>query len=245
MIMKKARMCFCLVALAVLGGCSSSSSTKTGSISPGAVALSLGQSTQFQATLPGKSGSETWSVNGIAGGNATVGTITSTGLYTAPSDTDSIAVTITAASSGSSASSSATAQAYVVAPGAVQRTQNPQVALYTITPPAAANVTIQFGPTTSYGLSTWTQGSPTSGGPVSIFVAGMTANTTYHMQATLQFAGAAAYTDSDHTFATGTIATTQAGSNRCHDDCRNDASEWRGVVGRAERSRCHPKPEPW
>ncbi|MGB8836096.1 MAG: aryl-sulfate sulfotransferase [Candidatus Acidiferrales bacterium] len=203
--MKKARMCFCLVALAVLGGCSSSSSTKTGSISPGAVALSLGQSTQFQATLPGKSGSETWSVNGIAGGNATVGTITSTGLYTAPSDTDSIAVTITAASSGSSASSSATAQAYVVAPGAVQRTQNPQVALYTITPPAAANVTIQFGPTTSYGLSTWTQGSPTIGGPVSIFVAGMTANATYHMQATLQFAGAAAYTDSDHTFAAGTF----------------------------------------
>ena len=205
MIMKKARMCFCLVALAVLGGCSSSSSTKTGSISPGAVAVSLGQSTQFQATLPGKSGSETWSVNGIAGGNATVGTITSTGLYTAPSDTDSIAVTITAASSGSSASSSATAQAYVVAPGAVQRTQNPQVALYTITPPAAANVTIQFGPTTSYGLSTWTQGSPTIGGPVSIFVAGMTANATYHMQATLQFAGAAAYTDSDHTFAAGTF----------------------------------------
>ena len=129
-----------------------------------------------------------WSVNSISGGNSTVGTIDASGKYTAPSDTQSVAVTVTAAS-GSASSSSVSAQVFVVAPGAVEPTQNPQVALYTITPPAAANVTVQFGPTTSYGLSTWTQGSPTGGGPVSTFVAGMLANSTYHMQATLQFGG--------------------------------------------------------
>jgi hypothetical protein len=143
-------------------------------------------------------------VNGTTGGDATVGMIDTTGKYTAPTNSQSIAVTITAASSGSSAS----AQVYVVAPGSVEPTLNPQVALYTITPPVAANVTIQFGPTTSYGKSTWTQGSPTGGGPVGTLVAGMLGNTAYHMQATVAFPGNVTYTDMDHTFTTGTPSTT-------------------------------------
>jgi arylsulfate sulfotransferase len=143
-------------------------------------------------------------VNGESGGDPSVGTIDANGNYTAPTNTQSIAVTVTA----NSRSSSASAQVYVVAPGAVEPTQNPQVALYTITPPVAANVTIQFGPTTSYGLSTWTQGSPTGGGPVSTLVAGMLANTAYHMQATVQFPGNVTYTDMDHTFTTGTPSPT-------------------------------------
>ena len=74
-----------------------------------------------------------------------------------------------------------------VAPGTVAPTANPQVALYTITPPDDASVTIQFGQTTNYGLTTWTQPTPTGGGAVGTFVAGMLANTTYHMQATVKF----------------------------------------------------------
>ncbi|MGA7639204.1 MAG: aryl-sulfate sulfotransferase [Candidatus Acidiferrales bacterium] len=155
--------------------------------------------------MRGNSQGVTWSVNGISGGNTTIGTIDTTGNYTAPSDTQSIAVTIGAASGSGSSTSSASAQAFIVAPGVVEPTQNPQVALYTITPPAAANVTIQFGPTASYGRSTWAQGSPTSGGPVNIFVAGMLANSSYHMQATLQFGPGVSYTDADHAFATGTF----------------------------------------
>jgi arylsulfate sulfotransferase len=201
--MHKLWVYFCLLAPILAVGCGSSSQSVT-SISPTAVALSLGQSVQFQTTPSGSAQGMVWSVNGISGGNSTVGTIDASGKYTAPSDTQSIAVTIKAAS-GSASASSVSAQAFVVAPGVVEPTQNPQVALYTITPPAAANVTIQFGPTASYGLSTWTQGSPTSGGPVSTFVAGMTMNSTYHMQATLNFGGGVSFLDSDHTFTTGAL----------------------------------------
>lgn len=201
---KTSSLCFCLIAaLVLLAGCGSGSSRIETSISPSAVALSLGQSVQFQATLRGSSQGISWAVDGTTGGNAMVGTIDSSGKYTAPTDTQSIAVTITATSSLAS-SSSVSAQIYVVATGAVEPTLNPQVALYTITPPAVANVTIQFGPTTTYGLSTWTQGSPTGGGPVSTYVAGMLANTAYHMQATVQFPGGVTFTDADHTFTTGT-----------------------------------------
>ena len=205
---RKLWMCTCVCLLVLLGGCAAGHSSNSASISPSAAALAPGQSAQFQATLPGNPKSIVWSVNGVAGGNGTVGTIDASGNYTAPTDTQSIAVTI-AAASGSGSSSSASAQAYVVAPGVVEPTQNPQVALYTITPPAAANVTIQFGPTTSYGRSTWAQGSPSSGGPVNIFVAGMLANSTYHMQATLQFGPGVSYTDADHVFATGTFPAAQ------------------------------------
>ena len=196
------RSCLCLLILE--GGCAAGHSSNAPSISPSAVALAPGQSVQFQTTLRGGSQGIVWSVNGVSGGNGTVGTVDTSGNYTAPSDTQSIAVTIGAAS-GSASSSSASAQAFIVAPGVVEPTQNPQVALYTITPPAAANVTIQFGPTTSYGRSTWAQGSPTSGGPVNIFVAGMLANSTYHMQAALQFGPGVSYTDTDHVFTTGTL----------------------------------------
>jgi arylsulfate sulfotransferase len=184
--------------------CGSGPAKVINSISPIAVALSLGQKTQFQATLPGNAQGYIWSVNGVQGGNSSLGTVDGSGNYTAPSDTQSIAVTVTA-TSGSDSSASVSAQAYIVAPGVVEPTQNPQVAFYTITPPAAANVAIQFGLTSNYGFSTWTQGAPTSGGPVNILVAGMLANTAYHMQATVQFGGGVNFTDSDHIFTTGTL----------------------------------------
>jgi len=51
------------------------------------VNLGTGESFQFQATVAGASNpGVTWSVNGIEGGNSQVGTITQSGLYTAPSD---------------------------------------------------------------------------------------------------------------------------------------------------------------
>jgi len=198
---------FCLVGFVLQIGCggrSGPSNIVVPTVSPSAVALPLGQSTQFQATLPGSSQGVTWSVNGTTGGNTTVGTIDTSGKYTAPTNSQSIAVMVTASSTSAGSSSSASAQVYVVAPGEVEPTLNPQVALYTITPPVAANVTIQFGPTTSYGKSTWTQGSPTGGGPVGTYVAGMLANTAYHMQATVTFPGNVTYTDMDHAFTTGT-----------------------------------------
>ena len=53
-------------------------------ISPTSATVLLGTSFQFVATPTGSTNAVQWSVNGVANGNATVGTISSTGLYTAP-----------------------------------------------------------------------------------------------------------------------------------------------------------------
>ena len=52
------------------------------SLSPAAAAITLTRTQQFTATVPG-GGAATWTVDAIAGGNSTVGTISSSGLYTA------------------------------------------------------------------------------------------------------------------------------------------------------------------
>jgi hypothetical protein len=55
------------------------------SISPPSATVKTKATAQFTATVQGTSdASVTWKVNGIAGGNSTVGTITATGLYKAP-----------------------------------------------------------------------------------------------------------------------------------------------------------------
>src|SRR5947209_1359555 len=84
-------------------------------------------------------------------------------------------------------------------------TNNPLVALYTIQPSAPATVSIQFGPTTSYGLVTSEQSTPGDGGPVSIFVAGMRANSTYHMRAVVKLNNGDLGMDQDHTFTKGSF----------------------------------------
>lgn len=193
---KIASFLVCLGLFAFISGCSSG--TKP-SITPSSVALGPGQTQQFTAKLPGST--VNWSVQGVPGGNPTVGTIDAQGNYTAPSTTSGATITVTA-SSGSSSNSSASAQVMYVPAGIVTTTQNPQVALYTISPPADATVMVQFGQTTNYGLTTWTQPTPTGGGAVPLFVAGMLANTPYHMQATVKFNSGLTFTDMDHTFTT-------------------------------------------
>ena len=54
----------------------------TVAVSPKIAAITLSRTQQFAATVPG-GGAATWSVDGVAGGNAAVGTISATGLYTA------------------------------------------------------------------------------------------------------------------------------------------------------------------
>lgn len=92
--------------------------------------------------------------------------------------------------------------------GVVSATDNPQVALYTMTLPFMGSMSVSFGTTTSYGLRTWTQSTTAAGGgQVSIFVAGMLASTAYHMQATVAFANGITVKDVDHSFTTGAIPT--------------------------------------
>ena len=55
-------------------------------VSPASASLSVNGSQQFTATVQGSSNqSVTWGVNGVAGGNTTVGLVDASGLYSAPS----------------------------------------------------------------------------------------------------------------------------------------------------------------
>ena len=86
--------------------------------------------------------------------------------------------------------------------GQVTATSNPQVALYTMTLPFPGSITVNFGKDINYGLKTWTQSTTTAGGVVSVFVAGMLASTTYHMQAAVEFSNGITTNDTDHSFTT-------------------------------------------
>jgi chitodextrinase len=55
----------------------------SGTISPRSAALTLLQTQQFTTNAPGGT-TLNWSVDGVAGGNSTVGTVSSSGLYTPP-----------------------------------------------------------------------------------------------------------------------------------------------------------------
>jgi arylsulfate sulfotransferase len=93
----------------------------------------------------------------------------------------------------------------VLPAGTIAATDNPQVALYTMTLPFPGSIVVNQGLTTSYGRSTWSQSTDASGGKVSILVAGMLAKTLYHMQADVTFTNGLTAKDVDHTFTTGAI----------------------------------------
>ncbi|MGA7221073.1 MAG: choice-of-anchor D domain-containing protein [Candidatus Sulfotelmatobacter sp.] len=79
----------------ILSGTGSQPSS-TVSIAPGQASATPGQNVQFTASISGVvSSSVTWSVDGIAGGNSGAGTISSSGLYTAPSAAGPHVVTAT------------------------------------------------------------------------------------------------------------------------------------------------------
>jgi uncharacterized protein (DUF1800 family) len=66
-------------------------------ISPGYTSVGVGGTVQYSATVTGLANTAvTWSVSGIAGGNSTNGTITASGLYTAPAKIPANGVTVSA-----------------------------------------------------------------------------------------------------------------------------------------------------
>jgi hypothetical protein len=87
----------------------------------------------------------------------------------------------------------------------VSGTSHPLVASYVITPSKPGAVSIEFGPTTSYGLSTAQQHTPAGLLLTNLLVAGMKANTTYHMRARVEYDDGSMAMDADHTFTTGSI----------------------------------------
>jgi uncharacterized protein (DUF1800 family) len=99
-----------LVSLGI-AGCSGGT-TSNGPVTPqiavsvtGSATTRLGSTSQFSATVTGTTNtSVTWQVNGITGGSAATGTITTTGLYTAPTTMPSSTIVTIAAVSQASAS---------------------------------------------------------------------------------------------------------------------------------------------
>lgn len=202
---KTIALMFALMSICLLISCSSSGgNAESDAITPGSADLLTGQSVQFQTNISTKKGTLTWSVNGTVNGNATVGTIDSTGNYIAPATQPSGAVTVTVSNSARP-SEVLSATVTVVAPGQVAGTIHPQVALYTIAPPVAATVAVQFGIDTTYGLTTWMQPAAGNGASLAILVAGMKPKTLYHMRAVLQMPDGSQLNDNDHTFTTGMI----------------------------------------
>ena len=91
----------------------------TVAVAPSSVSLAAGAMQQFSATVTGSANtSVTWSVNNLAGGNAMLGTISSSGLYTAPATAPAPAsVTIRATSLAEAAASAAALAAITTPPG--------------------------------------------------------------------------------------------------------------------------------
>ncbi len=89
------------VAMSILElfGCTGVTTTQTPipvivTISPTSATVAAGGTQQFTATVQNTSNTAvTWQVNGVTGGNATVGTISSSGLYTAPASPATVTVT--------------------------------------------------------------------------------------------------------------------------------------------------------
>jgi hypothetical protein len=83
-------------------------------IKPSNNSVILGNSINFGATVTNTTNTAvTWSINGIAGGNATVGTISSAGVFTAPADLPSAATVNVTATSQADSTKSATVTATI------------------------------------------------------------------------------------------------------------------------------------
>ncbi len=107
--MRKFLLIVCLLQV-IVSGCGNNNKTQTPtptptqpvtvSVAPSTATVRTGATQQFTATVQNSGNTAvTWQVNGLAGGNSTVGTINSSGLYTAPAAVPNPAtVTVTAVS---------------------------------------------------------------------------------------------------------------------------------------------------
>ena len=115
------------------------------SISPSSQSLLVGSSQQFSATVSGTSNTAvTWLVNGVQNGNSTYGSITSSGLFTAPAAVPSGGVATVTARSAADSSKSASATVTVSS-----STSNVSVKVTPVSVTVAAGATQQFSATVS------------------------------------------------------------------------------------------------
>jgi hypothetical protein len=143
-----------LAVLAACGGSSSSTSTTkvTLAISPTSASVTTGLTQQFTITATNTTNTAvTWSVNGVAGGTQTVGFISSTGLFTAPSNVPNPAAVTVTATSQADTSVTISAQVTIIAPAT-----------------ATAPLTVSPNPVTmpAGGIQTFT--ATVSGNPIAV-----------------------------------------------------------------------------
>jgi len=119
---------FAAVMAVMLAACGSSNPTiaststagVTVTISPTTASIQLTKTQQFTATVTGSSNvAVTWKVNDVVGGNTTIGTVSTSGLYTAPAAQPSPSTVNVTAVSAADTSKSASAAVTVNAPIAV------------------------------------------------------------------------------------------------------------------------------
>lgn len=100
-------------------------------ISPTSATVSAGGTQQFQATVTGSTNTAVqWEVNQTPGGNSPTGTISSSGLYTAPATTTPLQVTVTAVSQANTSKSAS-------APVTVNPINTPPPITVTVSPTTA------------------------------------------------------------------------------------------------------------
>ena len=174
-------------------------------VTPQYAAMQPGDTTKFSA-WSSLAGTLEWMVNGIPGGNASVGIIDVNGNYVAPRSASSTNVVISAVLASASAANFATAVVAVIQPGQLTHTPNPQVVAYSIYLPAPGKVSVRFG--TASQLTSEEETPSPNGGMVHVYVAGMLAQTAYHMQAIVAMNNGSSLTDVDHVFTTGSAPAT-------------------------------------
>jgi serine protease len=97
--------------------CSAAAPAVVVEICPAAGSVQAGSTATFSATLANTtSPTVTWQVNGLAGGSATAGTITSAGVYTAPASVPAPATVTITAVSATDTSATGSAQLTITAP---------------------------------------------------------------------------------------------------------------------------------
>lgn len=107
----------------------------------------LGNQMTLTATVTNTAdASVTWSVNGIAGGNSAIGSITSAGVYTAPTDLPSPATVQITATSHADATKSATANVTITSDVTLTLTPNP--------------ASVELGATQAFQVSVSSAGHP-------------------------------------------------------------------------------------
>src|SRR5207302_6041070 len=135
-------------------------------ISPTAATVAVGGTQPFTAMVQNTSNTAvTWQVNGMTGGNATVGTISSSGLYTAPGVVPNPATVTVTAVSQADATKSASAQVTITAATTVSVTISPTAATVAVggTQPFTAMVQNTSNTAVTWQVNGMTGGNATVG----------------------------------------------------------------------------------